>query len=270
MEKYRKEQDDLQSVFSALAIESPLKPEEVARKKTGGTVGTRTILVSNHFPLRFKMKEMNLYNVEFDPNPPEGDIALRTFTFRLFKSQIKAIYGLDYGFNGTNFMAGNHVPTQRLRTSDELQTIIITFNRAIDTSVSGGDQEIQMVQNSVTRRLLRSVDVIEIGRNYYFPKKYRLMEQLNILRGFNAAVFEAEKTQLVVDLRARVVDAVTARKLLDDIDRAVTGQARQQRWDNKQYSSELARRADEIFKGKVVWAEYGNRAYRISRVSQHE
>jgi len=249
----------------------PLSADEVANRMALGTTGKPCGMVTNTFALEFLPKEVYRYIVEFEPPIPPERIKQRRIVLGKFKSEVYAKYGMNF-FDGTTLLALQKQPNADFGPSEEGFSCLIRFQRAINTDAKNqGVQEVNTIMNVMSKKFLRRLNMLLIGRSYFYPEPKPLQVRysqgtpanqqykMKIYSGFNVSVQPCLKGNLMcIDLVSRVMQERSVRNvmnaLMEDCKRA--GKSREGFQD--------AARSALI--GSTVICTYNQRPWRIDEL----
>jgi len=175
-------------------------------------------------------------------------------------------------FNGTTAysLTGPEVlgAQQRLTLTSDDKTSSITIEYI--KSISTYDKlrpEVSNLLNILTKKLLRALDLIQIGRNYFYKKPMQVRGQpLELYKGFTFVVSPAVegKLNVIIDLTSRVVRNKTVRDIMNEISQTVRGSFRGR--PEQDIHKEIERRVQHAISGMVVLCKYNLQTWRIDHV----
>jgi aubergine-like protein len=269
------EQQKLTQQFSDLKVGEdepafrPLSPNEVCDRMGLGTSGKNTELISNTFQLNFLPTQVHRYVVEFEPEIPPERIKQRFITLGKFKQEITAEYGQQF-FDGTNMLTLKKAGNSNFGPSADGCSIHIRFTRTVDTTNKHA-QEVNMITNVMTKKLLRRQKMILIGRSYFYdvPKALNVSYhqstpqneryRLRLYTGFNVSVQPCLLGNLMtVDLVSRVVQELSVRNIMNNI----MGEVKTHGGGREAFQE----RSKMILVGSTVLCTYNQRPWRIDDI----
>jgi aubergine-like protein len=246
----------------------PLRAEELCARMPLGKSGKSTQLVSNTFQLNFIPTQVFRYVVEFEPEIPPERIKQRRIVLGKFRDEVKKVYGENF-FDGTTLLSLSRAGNTNLGPKEGF-SIHIRYIKAIDTT-DKNVQEVNTITNVISKKLLRRLGMILIGRSYFYPQPKALnvrwhqstppneRHRLRLYTGFNCSVQPCMMGNLMtIDLVSRVVQELSVRnimnKLMEDVKRAGKGR------DDYQNA------ANNMLIGSTVLCNYNNRPWRIDEL----
>eukprot|EP00823_Brevimastigomonas_motovehiculus_P008593 TRINITY_DN78_c1_g1_i1.p1 TRINITY_DN78_c1_g1~~TRINITY_DN78_c1_g1_i1.p1 ORF type:complete len:773 (+),score=259.28 TRINITY_DN78_c1_g1_i1:48-2366(+) len=185
-----------------------LAPEEVAKILKPGSLGTSYKLACNHFQVKMRPDKVHRYLVEFDPDIPPDQVALRrkTLSFTCGK-ELREIFGM-YSFDGITFITiKKNKEFLTCSSKDGKQKISIRYLKSIVTHDTASE-EVQMCCNVMLNGLLRKMKLVQFGRAFYYPKMIDIGcdQNLKMYNGFQASILPSQTMMtLTIDLKHRIM-----------------------------------------------------------------
>jgi aubergine-like protein len=241
----------------------PLQASELPPRMAAGSGGKSCELTSNTFELTFNVAEVYRYVVEFTPAIAPERIKQRVTVLRKFKSQVQESFGQHF-FDGTNLVCLARAPEAEYGPTSDGHSIVIRYGAQVSTRNSQS-QEVNMYINLMTKKMLRKINLILIGRSYFYPQPVPLKGRrgedlgLSVYQGFSCAVQPSRCGNLMtVDLCSRVVRQKSVRKMWND------SMQRFRKMNKSKAEWEAYIKA--TFIGQTVLCLYNNRAMRIDDI----
>lgn len=245
--------------------EPPLKPEEVAKKIPPGKVGPPTNLICNLFPIAFKPKFVYRYLVSFQPDIDQENHRQRRFAVGRHAEGLNSKFGLSWEFDGVHIVACTNPNNFSLSIDHAGQenSIACDFAKAIPTD-DVHSQEVQMIANVMSKKLLRKVDLIQFNRSFYNPKPIKVQNfNLKLFEGFDCSIKPTTSgLQFCVNLTHRVMQERTIREEMCEIEAAI----RQQGGNPAEMKAKISEKVNITLRNKAVICLYNNRIWRITKV----
>nr|DBA32427.1 TPA: hypothetical protein GDO54_000221 [Pyxicephalus adspersus] len=224
--------------------------EHVKASKTGAS-GSQIQLVTNHIKL-LSRPQWILYQYHVDFNPPMESRRIRSSLL----NQLSETIGKIQAFDGTVLFLPkrfNKVLELISETQDKVKVrVTITLTNELPPSSPTCFQ----FYNIIFRRLLRMMEMKQIGRNNYSPKDGTLINEhkINIWPGFSTSILQYETSiMLSIDISHKVMREQTALQFMDSYGLGRTPDFQ-----------------DVIFKelvGLIVLTKFNNRTYRVDEIA---
>lgn len=178
---------------------------------------------------------------------------------------INSVFDTAWSFDGHNLFALKANKEKPCVLMDGNQKITITYAKSIKTD-DFSSREVHMVVNTLVRKLMRNMDLIQFGRKFFHNEPYNVRGfNLLLYKGFSASVNPTlNGYQLVVDLSHRVMRAESVRDVMNNIRQRIYDEMTH--LDDSQQWEEYVARCNEALAGTVVMAKYNRRIWRINRV----
>ncbi|XP_072206985.1 piwi-like protein 1 [Excalfactoria chinensis] len=237
--------------FHDLGVNTRQAIEHVRESKTG-TSGAMIKLVANFFRLTSR-PQWALYQYHIDYNPEMEARRLRSGL--LF--QHEELLGKTHAFDGAILFLPKRLPNKvtevfsKTRTGEDVRITITLTNELPPTSPT-----CLQFYNIIFRRLLKMMNLQQIGRNYYNPKdpvsipNHRLM----IWPGFTSSILQYEESiMLCADVSHKILRSETALDLMYSLYEQV---------EERRFRDTCAK---ELI-GLIVLTKYNNRTYRVDDI----
>lgn len=234
-----------------------------------GNAGVPTQLTTNTFALNFLPERVFRHVVEFEPEIPPERIRQRRITLGQFKQEVFRVYGQNW-FDGTCLLTLAAGQNCAFGPSASGSSIRIRFIREIDTK-DQDIQEVNMIVNVMTKKLLRRQRMILIGRSYFYPEPKSLQVQyhssvpqaqqvrMKIYSGFNVSVQPCVLGNLMtVDLVSRVMQELSVRTILSNL-------MEEAKRDGKS-REDFQTKAKAILVGSTVMCSYNQKPWRVDDI----
>jgi hypothetical protein len=193
-------------------------------------------MITNTFPLRFTPSCVYRYIIEFEHEIPPERIKQRAVVKSMFKQEINKAYAITF-FTGTELLGLTKCPTNEVRFGPSADGCYVTirFQRQIMTGPENQTcQEVNTIINVMSKKFLRRLGMMLIGRIYFYPEPKSLSvaylqsvpqsEQyvMKLYSGFNVSVQPCLMGNLMcIDLVSRVMQETSCRthmtKLMDSV-----------------------------------------------------
>lgn len=144
--------------------------------------------------------------------------------------------------------------------------ITISFIKTLPTK-DKLNLEVNNIINVLTKKYLRALNLMLIGRNYFYKKPIEVRGMpLKIFKGFtfvmNAAL--GGKLNVIIDLTSRVMQEKSVRSMMDQVANDVRRQFG--RRPQAEINTEIQRRVQHTVSGMVVLCQYNHCTWRIDHV----
>ena len=249
----------------------PLNANDVCNRMGLGTEGTNCEMVTNTFLLRFTPEVVYRYVVEYEPEIPPERIKQRKVVKGMFRAEIQAHFGEDW-FDGTTMLTLKKAANSQFGPSPSGHSIAIRFIKEVSTDAKNqGAQEVNTIMNVISKKYLRRLGMLSIGRSYFYPEPKPLQvryaqgtpqeEQfrMKIFSGFNVSIQPCLRGNLMcIDLVSRVMQEASVRKVMN----ITMKQVRASGGSREQYYEALNR----LLVGRTVYCMYNGRTWRIDRL----
>uniref|UniRef100_A0A8C5LYC6 Piwi-like protein 1 n=1 Tax=Leptobrachium leishanense TaxID=445787 RepID=A0A8C5LYC6_9ANUR len=236
--------------FHDLGVLTRQEMAHVKDSKTGAT-GTPQMLITNHIKL-VSRPQWVLYQYHIDFKPPMEARRLRTALLY----QHEELLGLARAFDGAILFLPRRLNkvtevVSQTRNKESVKITITLTNELPPTSPT-----CFQFYNIIFKRILKILNMTQIGRNYYNPKDAILISahSLNIWPGFTASILQYESSiMLNIDVSHKVLRNETVYDML---------------------ASYFARHGPKAGKdvlaketlGQIVLTQYNNRTYRVDEI----
>ncbi|NXI49548.1 PIWL1 protein, partial [Chloroceryle aenea] len=237
--------------FHDLGVNTRKTIEHVQDSKTGSS-GSTIKLTANYFRLTSR-PQWALYQYHVDYNPEMEARRLRSAL--LF--QHESLIGKTHAFDGSILLLPKRLENKvnevfsRTRNGEDVKITITLTNELPPSSPT-----CLQFYNIIFRRLLKMLNLQQIGRNYYNPNDPIVIpnHRLMVWPGFTSSILQYEESiMLCVDVSHKVLRSET---VLDSI-YSLYYQVEEQRFKEAC--------ANELI-GLVVLTKYNNRTYRIDDI----
>ncbi|KAM6155722.1 piwi-like protein 3 [Rhynchocyon petersi] len=238
--------------FQDPRVNTRQSPGQVQRSKTGSS-GTVLGLITNHFRLTSR-PQWSLYQYHIDYDDPLMK-ARRLRSALLF--QHENLIGSCHAFDGTILFLPRRLRqkvTEVMSQTRSGENVKITITLTCELPPTS--PTCLQFYNIIFRRLLKIMNLQQIGRNYYNPKdpidipKHRLV----IWPGFTTSILQYEKNiMLCTDVSHKVLRSETVLDFMLNL-----RQKNKEREFNELVSRELI--------GLIVLTKYNNKTYRIDGI----
>lgn len=237
--------------FHDLGVNTRQTIEHVRASKTGAS-GNTIQLVTNHIKL-VSRPQWALYQYHIDFNPPMESRRLRT---ALLYQHEEAI-GKARAFDGTILFLPKRLNKvtelfSRTRNGEDVKVTVTLTNELPPTSPT-----CFQFYNIIFRRILKIMNMKQIGRNYYNPNDATEVRahRLAIWPGFATSILQYESSiMLSIDVSHKVLRNETVHDMMTNI-----------------YSSCGPQKFQDIcikeLVGQIVLTKYNNKTYRIDEIS---
>ncbi|XP_069825609.1 piwi-like protein 1 [Dendropsophus ebraccatus] len=237
--------------FHDLGVNTRQTIEHVKASKTGVS-GNTIQLVTNHIRL-VSRPQWALYQYHIDYNPPMESRRLRTALLYQHEETI----GKARAFDGTILFLPKRLNKvtevfSQTRNGENVKVTITLTNELPPTSPT-----CFQFYNIIFRRVLKMMNMKQIGRNYYNPNDATEVRahRLAIWPGFAASILQYETSiMLSIDVSHKVLRNETVHDMMTNI-----------------YSSCGPQRFQDIcikeLIGQIVLTRYNNKTYRIDEIS---
>ncbi|XP_048752927.1 piwi-like protein 1 isoform X2 [Ostrea edulis] len=224
------------------------KPAWLSDKK--GTSGTQLPVVTNYFKLEMA-PDWHLYQYHVEFNPPIDSRKMRMALLMHHEN----LLGKTKAFDGMILYLSHRLQEQvtevySQRNSDSAQ-IRITITRTNELPPSS--PQVMQVYNIIFRRVLATIDMKQIGRNYFNPSLSVDIPQhkLSVMPGFVTAIAKHEyDTLLCADISHKITRSDTLLDMMYNL-------YNQNRGDS--FYDDCVR----MFVGSIVLTRYNNKTYRV-------
>jgi aubergine-like protein len=235
-----------------------------------GTSGKSTSLTTNTFQLSFSPQEVHRYVVEFDPEIPPDRVKQRRIVLGKFRDETKKSLGETF-FDGITLLSLTKAEQSNMTFPEkEGFTISVRFIKTINTR-DQNVQEVNTITNVISKKLLRRLGMMLIGRSYFYPKAKPLQvryhqstpanerHRLRLYTGFNCSIQPCLMGNLMtIDLVSRVVQEMSVRNIM----KKVMGAIRAQGGTKDQYMEQCK----TLLIGSTVLCTYNDRPWRIDDI----
>ncbi|XP_073468568.1 piwi-like protein 1 [Aquarana catesbeiana] len=237
--------------FQDLGVNTRQTIEHVKTSKTGAT-GSAIQLVTNHIKL-VSRPQWVLFQYHIDYNPPMESYRLRTALLYQHEETI----GKAHAFDGTILFLPKRLNKvtevfSQTRNGENVRVTITLTNELPPTSPT-----CFQFYNIIFRRLLKIMNMKQIGRNYYNPSDATEVRahRLTIWPGFSTSILQYETSiMLNIDVSHKVLRNETVLHLM----RNIYESCEQQKFQDL-CTKELV--------GQIVLTKYNNRTYRIDEIN---
>ncbi|XP_051691426.1 piwi-like protein 3 [Oryctolagus cuniculus] len=217
-----------------------------------GSEGTKVKLMANHFRVTSRPQwNAYVYNVDF--NPEVEDTALRTDLLLQNKSELGNYFLLD----GNSLILPRKVENVDKmfgrNEDDKVIQITLRFSKELRPS----HPECIRYFNILFRRVLKLMNLKQIGRNYYNNKKAMEFHEhkMEIWPGYITSILQYENSlTLCADVSHKLIRMETAYDIIVRI------------YENTQYG-DWKKRVEEELIGSIIITKYNNRTYRIDNIN---
>uniref|UniRef100_UPI002DDDBD8F Piwi n=1 Tax=Ephydatia fluviatilis TaxID=31330 RepID=UPI002DDDBD8F len=215
-----------------------------------GSSGQPVPVSANYLPLKGNMDGVFKYAVGF--NPPVEDIRSRSQLL----NEHKELIGLTRVFDGSTLYVPKRICEQRLDLMSTRQTDGASIKVTISLVDSVKNRDVVQLMNVIFKRILRSLKLQRIGRDYYDANSPLEVPQhkMQLWPGYVTAINRHEGgLMLVLDVSHRVMKTDTALDFLYEL-----------------YHFNQDKFREEAFKqlvGSVVLTRYNNRTYEIDDIA---
>eukprot|EP00731_Ephydatia_muelleri_P025692 Em0017g775a len=215
-----------------------------------GSSGQPIPVSANYLPLKGNIDGVYKYAIGF--NPPVEDIRSRSQLL----NEHKELIGLTRVFDGTTLYVPKRICEQRLDLMSTRQTDGASFKVTISLVGTAQNKDAVQLMNVIFKRILRSLKLQRIGRDYYDANSPLEVPQhkMQLWPGYVTAINRYEGgLMLVLDVSHRVMKTDTALDFLYEL-----------------YHSNQDKFREEAFKqlvGSVVLTRYNNRTYEIDDIA---
>ncbi|XP_068122747.1 piwi-like protein 1 [Hyperolius riggenbachi] len=239
--------------FHDQGVHTRLTIKHVEKSKQGD-VGRAVQLVTNHIKLASR-PQWTLYQYHIDFNPPMESRRLRTALLFHHEETI----GKARAFDGAILFLPRRLPNKvtevfsQTRNGEKVKVTITLTNELPPTSPT-----CFQFYNIIFRRLLKLMDMKQIGRNYYYPGDAIDVrsQNLTVWPGFATSILQYETSILLsIDVSHKVLRNETVLDCMREKSRA----ARSAGEYRDLCSLELV--------GQIVLTRYNNKTYRIDELN---
>ncbi|KAM8866343.1 piwi-like protein 1 isoform 1-T2 [Synchiropus picturatus] len=239
--------------FNDAGINTRQTMEHVKESKKG-TSGSQIVLSANFFRI-LSRPEWVLYQYHVDFDPPVED---RRRRFRLVSQQEQTL-GPARSFDGAILCLPIVLPDKQTKLQSETRTgekveVTITLTNALPPSSPVCIQ----FYNIIFRRILRILEMQQIGRNYYNPKDANEItrHRLTIWPGYTTTILEYESAiMLCTDVCHKVLRSETVLDFMFSLKERCGG------------SANFTDICTKELIGQVILTKYNNKTYRIDDIA---
>ncbi|XP_063807044.1 piwi-like protein 1 isoform X1 [Pseudophryne corroboree] len=237
--------------FHDLGVNTRLAIEHVKASKTGVS-GSTIQLVTNHIKL-VSRPQWVLYQYHIDYNPQMESRRLRTALLYQHEETI----GKAHAFDGTLLFLPKRLNKvtevfSQTRNGENVKVTITLTNELPPTSPT-----CFQFYNIIFRRILKIMNMKQIGRNYYNPNDATEVREhrLTIWPGFSTSILQYEASiMLCIDVSHKVLRSETVHDLMKNL-----------------YSSCGPHNFQDIcikeLIGQIVLTKYNNKTYRVDEIA---
>ncbi|XP_062038298.1 piwi-like protein 3 [Lepus europaeus] len=242
-------------LFEDHVVNTRQNMEHVKTSKIGSE-GQKVTLLANHFRVT-SQPQWNAYVYTMNFQPEVEDTALRTALLLQNKSKLGSYFLLD----GNSLILPRQLQNLReeitgLNDDDKEVDITLQFSKKLRPS----HPDCIRYFNILFRRVLRLMNLKQIGRNYYNNKEAREFHEHNmeIWPGYITSILQYENSlTLCADVSHKLIRMETAYDIIARI------------YENNQYG-DWKKSVEEELIGSIVITKYNNRTYRIDDINWHK
>ncbi|XP_060067150.1 piwi-like protein 1 [Ylistrum balloti] len=243
MGKASGERAPLTSRFNSMSLDR----DEVVHRP--GSVGKHLLLSANYIKLRCLNSGVYQYHVDFSPQ-----VDSKNMRFKMM-SELKDIIGSTKAFDGSILYLPIKLPNQETVAHSTRLTDNVDITITIRLTKVVAPEACVPLYNIIFRKIMRILEMVEVGRYYYNPKTPSAVPQhkLEVWPGYITSVCENEGgLMLLADASHRVLRTETVLQMLHTI---------LQR--NPQSFHDVCNRT---LIGTIILTRYNNKTYRIDDI----
>ncbi|XP_029777457.1 piwi-like protein 3 [Suricata suricatta] len=226
------------------------------RDSTTGTQGRVVKLFTNHFRVTSRPELITYkYNIDYMPEVEDGKVRTELLC------QHKQIIGECHIFDGNSLLLPHRLRNQKTELVSRWDSQIVKITIEFCSELRPTAVDCLRYYNILFRKILRMMDLTQVGRNYYNENEatefFNHNTNLEIWPGYVTSILEYETSiTLCADVNHKLLRMQTAYDLITHVD------SKSRRKDAAEITKELV--------GQIVFTKYNNRTYRVDAINWEE
>lgn len=240
----------IQSTSPVPVIEMDSMSITSSKSSEKGTQGTTNPMYLNFVKLKCRNEGAFQYNVTF--NPP---IESKNMRFGMLKEHTEVI-GKAKAFDGSTLFLPHRLPQPQINLTSKRQTDNTAVQVTITLVKVLAPSQCMQLYNVLLRRIMKILELQQVGRYYYDPKSPALIPQhkLELWPGYITAIQTYEGgIMLLADVSHRLLRTDTCLNYMYDIIQK----------NQQDYQNEVTKK----LVGTIVLTRYNNKTYRIDDIA---